>query len=167
MTQRAPLEGSSDPRTDLADEALVAAQTNHFPLVASQFARKDRAGLMFGASIALLLGSATLFAMSSMVLFALVMRRPGWGSGVSPERWVVLGGLVLPAVVLLPLIAYALIAGERLMVLAHGERGGRFDLDRVNTSAKPAPDGWVLSGAKSQVLGGGGSFHCASQQMPL
>ncbi|MEO6716705.1 MAG: TrbI/VirB10 family protein [Novosphingobium sp.] len=65
MTARAPLDNSSDPRTDLADESLVAAQTNHFPLVASQFARRDRAGLMFGASIALLLGSATLFAMSS------------------------------------------------------------------------------------------------------
>ncbi len=65
MTARAPLSGTSDPRNDLADEALVAAQTNHFPLVASQFARKDRAGLMFGASIALLLGSATLFAMST------------------------------------------------------------------------------------------------------
>lgn len=65
MTARAPLNSPSDPRIDLADEALVAAQTNHFPLVASQFARKDRAGLMLGASIALLLGSATLFAMST------------------------------------------------------------------------------------------------------
>jgi type IV secretion system protein VirB10 len=65
MSARAPLDGTSDPRSELADEALVAAQTNHFPLVASQFARKDRAGLMFGASIALLLGSATLFAMST------------------------------------------------------------------------------------------------------
>ena len=65
MTPRAPLNGPTDPRSELADEALVAAQTNHFPLVASQFARKDRAGLMLGASIALLLGSATLFAMSS------------------------------------------------------------------------------------------------------
>ena len=65
MTMRAPLDSPSDPRTELADEALVAAQTNHFPLVASQFARRDRAGLMFGASIALLLGSATLFAMAT------------------------------------------------------------------------------------------------------
>ena len=65
MTARAPLNGNSDPRTSLADEALAAAQTNRFPLVASQFARRDRAGLMFGASIALLLGSATLFAMST------------------------------------------------------------------------------------------------------
>jgi type IV secretion system protein VirB10 len=65
MTARAPLDAPTDPRTGLTEETLVDAQTNRFPLVASQFARKDRAGLMFGASIALLLGSATLFAMAS------------------------------------------------------------------------------------------------------
>ena len=74
-----------------------------------------------GASIAalwwvMLVGAAVLFALV-MVLFALVIRRPGWGSNVSPGRWIVLGGLVLPAVVLLPLVAYALIAGERLLPL--------------------------------------------------
>ena len=62
----------------------------------------------------MLAGSSILFALV-MTLFVLVIRHPGWGSGVSPERWVVLGGLVLPAVVLLPLIAYAMIAGERLL----------------------------------------------------
>jgi cytochrome c oxidase subunit II len=74
-----------------------------------------------GASIAtlwwvMLAGSAILFLLV-MTLFVLVIRRPGWGSSVSPERWLVLGGLVLPAVVLLPLIAYAMIAGERLLPL--------------------------------------------------
>src|SRR6202048_2781510 len=74
-----------------------------------------------GASIAtlwwlMLIGAGILFALV-MVLFAMVIRRPGWGSNVSPGRWIVLGGLVLPAVVLLPLVAYALIAGERLLPL--------------------------------------------------
>ncbi len=74
-----------------------------------------------GASIAtlwwvMLVGAAVLFALV-MTLFALVIRRPGWGSSVSPGRWIVLGGLVLPAVVLLPLVAYALIAGESLLPL--------------------------------------------------
>lgn len=64
----------------------------------------------------MLAGAAALFALV-MVLFALVIRRPGWGSGASPARWIVLGGLVLPAVVLLPLVAYALFAGERLLPL--------------------------------------------------
>jgi cytochrome c oxidase subunit 2 len=74
-----------------------------------------------GASIAtlwwvMLIGAGVLFALV-MVLFALVIQRPGWGSSVSPARWIVLGGLVLPAAVLLPLIAYALVAGERLLPL--------------------------------------------------
>jgi len=33
------------------------------------------------------------------------------------QRWVVLGGLALPAVVLVPLVAYALVTGERLIPL--------------------------------------------------
>jgi cytochrome c oxidase subunit 2 len=75
-----------------------------------------------GASIAtlwwlMLAGAGILFALV-MVLFAMVIRRPGWGSNVSPGRWIVLGGLALPAVVLLPLVAYALIAGERLLPLS-------------------------------------------------
>ena len=64
----------------------------------------------------MLAGSVVLFALV-MVLFALVIRRPGWGSRVSPARWIVLGGLALPAVVLVPLVAYALVAGERLLPL--------------------------------------------------
>ena len=68
----------------------------------------------------MLAGSAALFALV-MVIFALVIWRPGWGSGVSPARWIVLGGLVLPAVVLTPLVAYALIAGERLLPLRGAE----------------------------------------------
>ena len=64
----------------------------------------------------MLAGSVALFALV-MVLFVLVIRRPGWGSGVSPARWIVLGGLVLPAAVLPPLVAYALVAGERLLPL--------------------------------------------------
>ena len=67
----------------------------------------------------MLAGAAALFALV-MGLFFLVIRRPGWGSSVSPARWIVLGGLALPAVVLLPLVAYALVAGERLLPLPGG-----------------------------------------------
>lgn len=64
----------------------------------------------------MLAGSAVLFALV-MVLFALAWLRPGFGSSVSPQRWVLLGGLLLPAVVLIPLVAYGLVAGERLLPL--------------------------------------------------
>ncbi len=64
----------------------------------------------------MLAGSTILFALV-MVIFALVIRRPGWGSSVSPERWIVLGGLVLPALILVPLVTYGMIVGERLLPL--------------------------------------------------
>jgi cytochrome c oxidase subunit II len=69
---------------------------------------------------AMLAGSAALFALV-IVVFLLVIWRPGWGSGVSPARWIVLGGLVLPATVLTPLVAYALLTGERLLPLPSAE----------------------------------------------
>jgi cytochrome c oxidase subunit II len=64
----------------------------------------------------MLAGAAALFALV-IGLFLAAVGRPGWGSGVSPMRWIVLGGLVLPAGVLLPLIAYGLITGEQLLPL--------------------------------------------------
>lgn len=62
----------------------------------------------------MLAGAAVLFVLV-MALFTLAIRRPGWGARLSPARWIVLGGLCLPAVVLTPLVAYALITGERLL----------------------------------------------------
>ena len=41
----------------------------------------------------------------------------GLGLGPTALRWIVLGGLALPAVVLVPLVAYGLVAGERLLPL--------------------------------------------------
>lgn len=64
----------------------------------------------------MLAGAGAIFLLV-MTLFLLVVRRPGWGSSISPTRWIVLGGLALPAVVLLPLLAYALIAGQQLLPL--------------------------------------------------
>jgi len=62
----------------------------------------------------MLTGAALLFVLV-MVLFALVMCRPSWGARISPARWIVLGGLCLPVVVLTPLVAYGLMTGERLL----------------------------------------------------
>ena len=57
--------GQGDPRRALSADALADAQSTGFPIVASQLARKDRAGLALGAGVALMLGSVTLFAMTS------------------------------------------------------------------------------------------------------
>lgn len=53
-----------DPRATLPPESLDAARYNGFPVVASQLARKDRAGLVMGAGVALMLGGVTLLGLS-------------------------------------------------------------------------------------------------------
>ncbi len=62
----------------------------------------------------MLIGATALFALV-LALFALAILRPGWGSSVRPARWILLGGLVLPAIVLPPLVGYGLFAGEQLL----------------------------------------------------
>ncbi|RDE09715.1 cytochrome c oxidase subunit II [Pelagibacterium lacus] len=48
-------------------------------------------------------------------LWALVWLRPGFGRSLAPMRWVVLGGLVMPGVLLTLLVGFALYIGERLL----------------------------------------------------
>lgn len=53
-----------DPRTSLDDQALLLASRNAFPVVAARPRRSDRAGLLAGGAVALLLGLATFWSMS-------------------------------------------------------------------------------------------------------
>jgi cytochrome c oxidase subunit 2 len=64
----------------------------------------------------MLAGAAMLLALV-LVILAMTIWRPGWGSSISPARWLVLGGLVLPAIVLPPLVGYGFVAGESLLPL--------------------------------------------------
>ena len=75
---------------------------------------------------------------------------------------VVLGGTALRLAgneeqksALLPQIA----EGKLLLAFAHGERQARYDLTDVLTTARPKGTGWVLDGAKSVVLHGGGAHR--------
>ncbi|MCG5233812.1 cytochrome c oxidase subunit II [Xanthobacter oligotrophicus] len=72
------------------------------------------AGSIAGLWWAMLAGATALFLLV-MILFALVMLRPDVARKVSPARWIMLGGLALPAVVLTPLLIFALITGEQLL----------------------------------------------------
>jgi pimeloyl-CoA dehydrogenase small subunit len=47
--------------------------------------------------------------------------------------------------------------GHMTLAFAHGERQARYDLTDVLTTAKPTAHGWVLEGAKSVVVHGGGA----------
>jgi alkylation response protein AidB-like acyl-CoA dehydrogenase len=48
----------------------------------------------------------------------------------------------------------SLASGERLVVLAHQERGARYRLDRCNTTATPSGNGWTVQGQKDLVPAG-------------
>lgn len=65
MSIRLPPNAPGDPRLSLDPEERARAQSAGYPIVAHQFARRDRAGLALGASVALLLGAGTLFALST------------------------------------------------------------------------------------------------------
>ncbi|MHA1528592.1 MAG: acyl-CoA dehydrogenase family protein [Alphaproteobacteria bacterium] len=45
-------------------------------------------------------------------------------------------------------------AGERLLALAHGEPDGRYGVSHVRTRATQGAEGWQITGAKSVVLNG-------------
>lgn len=62
----------------------------------------------------MLAGSGALFALVLALLIAAFLK-PGAGAATSPHLWLTGGGLVLPAFVLIPLLAYALWGGERLL----------------------------------------------------
>ena len=89
----------------------------------------------------------------------LVMEAFGRGLVLEPYQSTVIvgGGLVRDAgsaaqkEALLPAVA----GGERMLALAHFERGARYEVSRVDTAAKADGGGWKLSGAKGVVLGGG------------
>jgi cytochrome c oxidase subunit 2 len=61
----------------------------------------------------MLIGATLIFA-TVMTLLALAFIRPGVGRGTPASWWLVGGGLAFPAVVLTPLLIYALWSGERL-----------------------------------------------------
>lgn len=61
----------------------------------------------------MLTGATLLFALVAALL-ALAFAKPGIGRGTPHSVWIVGGGLVLPGVVLIPLMIYALASGERL-----------------------------------------------------
>jgi len=63
-SHKTPHPSATDPRLALDGDDLAEASTNAYPVVAGQFARRDRAGLLFGAGIAMLLGAVTLFGLT-------------------------------------------------------------------------------------------------------
>lgn len=51
----------------------------------------------------------------------------------------------------------SIIEGDKVLTVAYQEKGGRFDLTRIATSAEKTSDGFRLNGEKTQVLDGFGA----------
>lgn len=89
-----------DPRRAMAADQLEQAQRSGFPVVASQFARRDRAGMAVGLSFALLLGAVTLFAMSgarSQTTSAAEQAAPDPAASIAPAPALPAAEAALPA----------------------------------------------------------------------
>lgn len=73
-----------------------------------------------------MLAGATLLLGLVICLLALAFLRPAVARGVPPALWIVGGGLALPALVLTPLMVYALASGENLF---QARAEGRTEVD--------------------------------------
>jgi cytochrome c oxidase subunit 2 len=90
------------------------------------------AALIHELALVLYFGAALLFLLVSVLVLRAVFRP---GRPVSSRRWLIGGGLILPAVVLLPLLFYGLAVGNALTSV-NGEGALRFLLDCISGSAR-------------------------------
>ncbi len=82
-----------------------------------------------------------------------VMEAFGEALVVEPYLPTVMAGRIVARSPLAGAILPAVIEGKMKLALAHAEKGSRYDLAWVKTSAKRSGDGWVLEGEKAAVVG--------------
>ncbi|QDY99112.1 pimeloyl-CoA dehydrogenase small subunit [Nitratireductor mangrovi] len=126
-----------------SDEGWSAEMWRHYAemgLMALPFAEED-GGIGGGPVETMIVMEALGKALALEPFFATVILGGGFlrlgGSAEQRAKWV-------------PQVA----EGALKLAFAHTERGSRFDLNHVTTTATKSGDGWVLSGAKSVVLHG-------------
>jgi len=82
-----------------------------------------------------------------------VMEAFGEALVVEPYLPTVMAGRIVARSPLAGAILPAVIEGKMKLAFAHAEKGSRYDLASVKTSAKRSGDGWVLEGEKAAVVG--------------
>jgi alkylation response protein AidB-like acyl-CoA dehydrogenase len=94
---------------------------------------------------------------------SLIMEHAGRGLVVEPLLPCAVVALqvlaALPQDTLIDELISSIVAGEKLVTLAHAEAAARGDRDWCQTKAVPVGSEWGLSGAKSLVLGGTAANH--------
>jgi alkylation response protein AidB-like acyl-CoA dehydrogenase len=82
-----------------------------------------------------------------------VMEAFGEALVVEPYLPSVMAGRIVAGSPLAGAILPAVIEGRMKLALAHGEKGARYELAAVRTTARKAGEGWVLDGEKAAVVG--------------
>jgi alkylation response protein AidB-like acyl-CoA dehydrogenase len=128
-----------------ARKQIVASAEGWSPKVWATFAEMGLTGLPFPAEHGGFGGGA--------VDLMGVMEAFGEALVVEPYLPTVLAGRIVARSPLAGAILPAVIEGRMKLALAHAEKGARYDLAFVKTTASKKNDGWVLDGEKAAVVG--------------
>ena len=90
---------------------------------------------------------------------AVVFEQLGRGLVVEPFLAGLMAGTILAQDKNQQELLDALLSGQSVVALAHGEPGSRYSLSHVETSATASADGFVLNGNKAVVISGDSADH--------
>ena len=128
-----------------ARKKIVASEHGCSPAVWATFAEMGLTGLPFPAEHGGFGGGA--------IDLMGVMEAFGEALVLEPYLPAVLAGRIVARSALAGALLPALIVVRPKLAFAHAEKGARYDLAAVKTTARKAGDGWVLQGEKAAVVG--------------
>ncbi|OGA60628.1 MAG: hypothetical protein A3G81_09170 [Betaproteobacteria bacterium RIFCSPLOWO2_12_FULL_65_14] len=128
-----------------ARRKIVASSEGCSPQVWARFAETGLTGLPFPADYGGF-GGGAIDLMGIMEAF-------GEALVVEPYLPTLMGGYVVARSPQAKAVLPAVVEGRTKLAFAHGEKGARYDLSRVDTTARRSGDAWVIDGEKAAVLG--------------
>jgi alkylation response protein AidB-like acyl-CoA dehydrogenase len=128
-----------------ARRKIVASEAGWSPKVWATFAEMGLTGLPFSADYGGF-GGGAIDLMSVMEAF-------GEALVVEPYLPTVMAGQIVARSPQAKSILPAVVEGKMKLAFAHGEKGARYQLDFVRTTARKSGDGWTLEGEKAAVVG--------------
>jgi alkylation response protein AidB-like acyl-CoA dehydrogenase len=128
-----------------ARRKIVASEAGWSPKVWATFAEMGLTGLPFSADYGGF-GGGAIDLMSVMEAF-------GEALVVEPYLPTVMAGQIVARGPQAKSILPAVVEGKMKLAFAHGEKGARYDLSAVKTTARRSGDTWMLEGEKAGVVG--------------
>ncbi|TAK82860.1 MAG: pimeloyl-CoA dehydrogenase small subunit [Betaproteobacteria bacterium] len=128
-----------------ARKKIVASAQGYSPQVWATFAQMGLTGLPFPAEFGGFGGGA--------IDLVNVMEAFGEALVVEPYLPTLMAGRAIARSPLAKSVLPAVIEGRMKLAFAHIEKGARYDLSKISTTARKSGDAWLLQGEKSAVLG--------------